>query len=76
MSTKSFDADRRDLLKAGGAAAALAALPRFALAQGLSLKIGYVSPQTGPLAPFGEADKFVIDRIEAAFKGGITQGGR
>jgi hypothetical protein len=37
MSTKSFDADRRELLRAGSAAAALAALPGFALAQGLSI---------------------------------------
>ena len=76
MNTKSLDAERRSLLKAGSAAAALAALPGFALAQGQSIKIGYVSPQTGPLAPFGEADKFVIDRIEAAFKGGITLAGK
>jgi branched-chain amino acid transport system substrate-binding protein len=76
MSTESFDADRRDLLKAGSAAAALAALPGFALAQDQSIKIGYVSPQTGPLAPFGEADKFVIDQMQAAAKSGITVGGK
>lgn len=28
-----------------------------------SIKIGYVSPQTGPLAGFGEADKYVIDAM-------------
>lgn len=27
------------------------------------VKIGYVSPQTGPLAPFGEADKWVIEQM-------------
>jgi branched-chain amino acid transport system substrate-binding protein len=32
-------------------------------AAGGTLKIGYVSPQTGPLAPFGEADKYVVDAI-------------
>jgi len=26
-----------------------------------TIKIGFVSPQTGPLAGFGEADKYVID---------------
>lgn len=41
-----------------------------------TLKIGYVSPQTGPLAPFGEADKWVIDQMRAAFKEGITVGGK
>jgi branched-chain amino acid transport system substrate-binding protein len=41
-----------------------------------TVKIGYVSPQTGPLAPFGEADKWVIDQMKAAFKDGITIGGK
>lgn len=46
-------------------------------AQGAAtVKIGYVSPQTGPLAPFGEADKWVIERMQAAFKDGLTIGGR
>ena len=76
MSTRSFDGSRRTLIKAGGAAAALAALPKLALAQGATIKIGYVSPQTGPLAPFGEADKFVIDRLNAVFKKGVTLGGK
>ena len=40
------------------------------------VKIGYVSPQTGPLAPFGEADKWVIDQMKTAFKDGITIGGK
>ena len=40
------------------------------------VKIGYVSPQTGPLAPFGEADKWVIEQMKAAFKDGITIGGK
>ena len=76
MSSKSFDRTRRGLVRAGSAAAALAALPKIARAQGTSLKIGYVSPQTGPLAPFGEADKFVIDRLGAVFGNGFTVGGR
>ncbi len=40
------------------------------------IKIGYVSPQTGPLAPFGEADKFVLGGINAALKNGLTIGGK
>ena len=40
-------------------------------------KIGFVSPQTGPLAPFGEADKWVIEQTEAPrCKDGMTVGGR
>ncbi len=40
------------------------------------VKIGYVSPQTGPLAPFGEADKWVIDQMKTVFKDGITIAGK
>ncbi len=64
---------RRTFVQATAAAAAAAIAPR-AFAAG-TLKIGYVSPQTGPLAPFGEADKWVIDQMKAAFAGGITVGG-
>jgi branched-chain amino acid transport system substrate-binding protein len=32
-----------------------------------SIKIGFVSPQTGPLAGFGEADKYVIDQMTKWF---------
>ena len=47
---------RRALIHAGGAIAGAAALgfPSLVLAQGKTIKIGFVSPQTGPLAPFGE----------------------
>ena len=45
-------------------------------AGGGTVKIGYVSPQTGPLAPFGEADKWVIERMQAAFKDGLSIAGR
>ncbi|MYF85580.1 MAG: ABC transporter substrate-binding protein, partial [Rhodospirillaceae bacterium] len=45
----------------GGAAAAVAAstLGAPAVHAAKTVKIGFVSPQTGPLAPFGEADRFV-----------------
>jgi branched-chain amino acid transport system substrate-binding protein len=46
------------------------------LAQGKTVKIGFVSPQTGPLAPFGEADKFTIEQMNKLFAGGIDIGGR
>ena len=53
---------RRTLVKAGlGAIAApgvLRAIP--ANAQSRVLKIGHVSPRTGPLAGFGEADTFIL----------------
>ncbi len=59
----------------GLAAAALVSGAGLAFAAD-TLKIGYVSPQTGPLAPFGEADKWVIEQMKGAFKDGITVGGK
>jgi len=32
-----------------------------------TLKIGFVSPETGPLAGFGEADTFVVDQMKQYF---------
>ncbi|SDG70664.1 ABC transporter substrate-binding protein [Klenkia brasiliensis] len=34
---------------------------------GDTLTIGYVTPQSGPLAAFGEADSFVVDQMTAYF---------
>ncbi|SDA61371.1 ABC transporter substrate-binding protein [Sinorhizobium sp. NFACC03] len=62
---------RRDFLKttaAGGAVAFSSGLAMPAIAKDTAIKLGYVSPQTGPLAAFGEADKFVIDAFLAATK--------
>ncbi|MCD2173624.1 ABC transporter substrate-binding protein [Rhizobium sp. C4] len=62
---------RRDLLKSAAATGALAAtsgLAMPAIAKGAAIKLGYVSPQTGPLAAFAEADKFIIDGFLAATK--------
>ena len=62
---------RRDFLKttaATGALAVTSGLAAPAIAQDAAIKLGYVSPQTGPLAAFGEADKFVIDSFLATTK--------
>src|SRR5262249_61324821 len=68
---------RRGLLPAGGMAGFATALARPAMAQApRGLKIGYVSPQTGPLAPFGEADKFVIGAVQSLLRDGLAVGGR
>jgi branched-chain amino acid transport system substrate-binding protein len=42
---------------------------------GREIKIGYVSPQNGPLAGFGEADSFILEGVKAAFASGIAVGG-
>ena len=40
--------------------------------EGREIKIGFVSPLTGPLAAFGEADQFCVDQWNAAVKDGIA----
>ena len=66
--------NRRTFVQGTTVAAALG-LSKLAFAAH-TIKIGYVSPQTGPLAPFGEADKWVIDQMKAVFKDGLAIGGK
>ncbi len=69
---------RRTMVKAGlGAVAAPAVLkviPANAASKGI--KIGYVSPRTGPLAGFGEADLFIIEGVKKAIGKGIPVAGK
>jgi branched-chain amino acid transport system substrate-binding protein len=70
---------RRTLIQAGGslAGAALLGVPaRRAFGDAKTLKLGFVSPQTGPLAPFGEADKFTVEQMNKLFAGGIELHGK
>jgi branched-chain amino acid transport system substrate-binding protein len=41
-----------------------------------TLKIGFVSPRTGPAAGFGEPDAYVLGLARKAFASGITIGGK
>jgi branched-chain amino acid transport system substrate-binding protein len=50
------------------------ASPAASTAVGRALKIGYVSPKTGPLAPFAEADDFIFEGIRTAIGAGIVNG--
>ena len=71
---------RRDFLKTSGVVAGaalvggLGAAPAFAKQR--KIKFGYVSPQTGPLAPFAEADNFIVKNVVEALKNGIQIGSR
>ncbi|MGA7816775.1 ABC transporter substrate-binding protein [Caballeronia sp.] len=71
---------RRRFVKQAAAGALVASSPMLTRIAGAAsprtLKIGYVSPQTGPLAPFGEADRFTIEQMQAALKDGIAVGGK
>ena len=61
---------RRVFLGATSAIAVVAMAPA-ALAQGETIKIGYVTPQTGPLAAFAEADEYVIRQVYETLGGNI-----
>ena len=61
---------------ATGAVAGLAGLPaRPASGVEREIKIGYVSPRTGPLAGFGEADDFIIAGLDKRLTEGVAIGG-
>ena len=69
---------RRQLLgtaAAGAAVAASSSFPTPALAGDKVLKIGYLSPRSGPFAPFAEADVFLLDKMREALKDGIENNG-
>ncbi|MEM7026337.1 MAG: hypothetical protein AAF637_27730, partial [Pseudomonadota bacterium] len=42
---------------------------------GRTLKIGHVSPQSGPIAAFAEADPFVLEQIRTLLANGIENQG-
>jgi len=72
-----YRVNRRSFMKASAATgAALATGSVFAPAAhaAQTFKIGYVSPQTGPLAAFAEADNFVISNFLNTVKGGVKVG--
>ncbi len=71
---------RRKLIKTlGVGTAGMLAAPRLltspARAAGRTVKIGMVSPQTGPIAAFGEADNWVLGEVRKALAGGIAIAG-
>lgn len=67
---------RRELMAATGAvtaAIALGARPAFAAD---TLKVGFISPRTGPLGGFGETDGYVLEVVRKAIGDGIEIGGK
>jgi branched-chain amino acid transport system substrate-binding protein len=74
---KNFTLSRRTFVAssvAGGVTLALGA-PAVLAQSGNSLKIGFISPRTGPLAGFGQTDGFVLEQARAALANGVTIGG-
>src|SRR5919201_1138249 len=75
-STHRHSIDRRTLLKYSAATGAMfsVGMKSPAIAQTRAIKLGYVSPLTGPLAAFAEADNFIIANFKEATKVGIKIG--
>ena len=69
---------RRTLVKSGLGAIAAPAVLRVlpAEAQSQVIKIGHVSPKTGPLAGFGEADTFILEQVRGILSKGLSNDGK
>lgn len=73
-----YKTSRRQVI--GGLAATFAAPAILSSSRAYSanpiIRVGHVSPRTGPLAGFAEADEFVLKGIEAAFAAGVDNNGK
>ena len=69
---------RRKFIAGGAAVVAAPAIltSTRAYAANPTLKIGHVSPRTGPLAGFAEADDYVLEAIAKQFTAGLANNGK
>ncbi|MGB1090522.1 MAG: ABC transporter substrate-binding protein [Oceanobacter sp.] len=74
------DIKRRSFVKnsllATSALAATGVTPLVQAGRSNTFKIGFVSPQTGPLAAFAESDQFILEQVKKLTAGGIMSGGK
>ena len=68
-----YPSRRRFLQGTAAGAAALLAAPAVH-AQARTVRVGYVTPQTGPLAAFAEVDDYIISGFLEAVAGGVQSG--
>lgn len=66
---------RRFLQQTTAVAAAVLGAP-IARAADDTIRIGYISPKTGPFAPFAEADEFILEQVRKACASGLKIGGK
>ncbi|MGO4569679.1 ABC transporter substrate-binding protein [Rhizobium sp. 2YAF20] len=59
----------------GGATLAMGTNSTFAQSAD-TIKVGFISPRTGPLAGFGQTDGYVLDLAKKALTGGFQSGGK
>src|SRR4051812_23735205 len=68
---------RRAALTGAVAAGATFAMPSLVRAVGdETIKIGYISPTTGPLGLFGETDSYTLAKIRKRLANGLEIGGK
>ncbi|WP_458789735.1 ABC transporter substrate-binding protein [Yoonia sp. MH D7] len=78
MTFKMKNTSRRRFLSTGAMALAAPAIlsGTRAYAQTPTLRVGHVSPRTGPLANFAEADDYVLSAIQQKLSAGIENNGK
>ena len=74
MAGKSGLTRRRAMQLAGAALAAPAYIGRAYAAR--TIKLGFISPETGPIAAFGSADQFIVGEIRKKIGDGLDIGGK
>ena len=67
---------RRFMTATAAGTAALAFGGRAAFAADDTLKVGFISPRTGPLGGFGETDGYVLELARKALASGLQAGGK
>ncbi|MCA8869240.1 MAG: ABC transporter substrate-binding protein [Rhodobacteraceae bacterium] len=78
MKSKPVNPTRRKFLQVGAAAVAAPAIlgATRAYAANPVIRVGHISPRTGPLANFAEADDYVLDAINKIFAAGLENNGK
>ena len=74
--SKQLAVTRRTFMAATAATGLGVALQGRAAFAADSLKVGFISPRTGPLAGFGQTDGYVLELARKALANGITIGGK
>lgn len=67
--------NRRQFIRGTAAVAGALSAPAV-FASRDTIRIGYISPRTGPFAPFAEADEYILKGVRQAVSSGLNIGGR
>ena len=75
--SRRWTTSRRAVLAGLGAGAASFALPKSLKAQSAgTIRVGFLTPLTGPLALFGATDEFTVARIKQELADGLEVNGQ